>query len=87
MRLIVQWVDMRGGYAGPEKWYTDVFDEDARKTIGFVEQSRSPAARRISLFDGKYCGDFKSHDECAAFAKGVEAVLTHLTAMEAEDVA
>ena len=34
--------------------------------------------RHISLFGGKYQGDFEEPKECDAFAKGVEAVLNHM---------
>lgn len=84
MRLLVQWVDMRGGYATQVSFKTDVIDQDTGKIVGFVEAERSPAARHISLFGGKYQGDFKSPEQCDAFAKGVEAVLNHLTAVGAQ---
>jgi hypothetical protein len=60
-------------------------DEDTNKEVGFVEATRSPITRHISLFGGKYQGDFKTPEECAAFAKGVEAVLNHM--VESPDAA
>lgn len=84
MNLLVNWVDMRGGYTGPVAWRTDVIDQDTGKTVGFVHNQRSPATRHISLFGGKYQGDFERPEQCDAFAKGVEAVLNHMTAAEDE---
>jgi hypothetical protein len=80
MKLLVKWVDMRGGYTEQVGWRTEIIDEETGKDVGFVDAARSPARRHVSLFGGKYQGDFKSHEECDAFAKGVEAVLSHLTA-------
>jgi hypothetical protein len=37
--------------------------------------------RTIILF-GKYRGDFKTQQECQAFADGVTSVLNHITKME-----
>ncbi len=47
---------------------------------------RSPAKRHISLFGGKYQGDFVKPEECDAFAKGVEAVLSHMTAVNEDQI-
>ena len=84
MKLQVQWVDMRGGYAAPVTWETEVIDQDTGKKVGFVHNQRSPATRHISLFGGKYQGDFSRPEECTAFAKGVEAVLNHLVEVDDE---
>lgn len=87
MRLLVQWVDMRGGYPTPVTFETDIIDKDTGKKVGFVEAERSPAKRRISLFGGKYRATFNSnvsHLECDAFAKGVEAVMNHMVAADEE---
>jgi hypothetical protein len=84
MRLKVYWVDMRGGYPNGMSWRTDVVDEDTDQKVGYVYAAREPQTepyRHISLFDGKYKGDFTTHQECDAFAKGVEAVLNHMTAV------
>ena len=78
MNLLVQSVDMRGGYTSREAWDTDVIDEDTGETVGFVRSERSPASRYISLFGGKYDGIFQTPEQCSAFAKGVEAVLNHM---------
>jgi hypothetical protein len=90
MRLLVYWVDMRGGHVLPTFWDTDVIDQDTGKKVGFVRSEKSPAMRHISLFGGKYQASFTSnfsHQQCDAFAKGVEAVLNHMTAADevAED--
>jgi hypothetical protein len=85
MKLVVYWTDTRGGYMSKVSFRTEVIDEDTGKEVGFVEATRSPIERRISLFGGKYQGDFETHEECKAFAKGVEAVLNH--AVEVPDQA
>jgi hypothetical protein len=85
MKLLVQWVDMRGGYTSRIGWQTNVIDEETGKTVGFVDAERSPAERHISLFSGKYQARFtgsNSRIECDAFAKGVEAVFNHMTAVD-----
>lgn len=82
MKLLVQWVDMRGGYSTPVTFTTHVIDEATGAKVGFVEASRSPRARQISLFGGKYSAEFESPEECNAFAKGVEAVLNHMTGVD-----
>ena len=78
MRLQVHWVDMRGGHGSPARWRTPVIDQETGKKVGFVDSKKSPAARHISLFGGKYRGDFTTRQQCAAFANGVEAVLNHM---------
>ena len=71
-------MDLRGRYASKVSFRSKVIDEDTGEQIGVVEETRSPPRRRISLFGGKYHGDFTKPEECAAFAKGVEAVLNHM---------
>ncbi len=78
MKLRVYWTDMRGGSVSKVSFRTEVVDEETGKEVGFVEATRSPAVRHISLFNGKYQGDFVEPKECDAFAKGVEAVLNHV---------
>jgi hypothetical protein len=85
MKLLVQWVSLRGGYTEPVAFRTDVVDQESDKIVGFVHAERSPATRHISLFNGKYEAEFSSpisHHECDAFAKGVEAILNHMTASD-----
>jgi len=86
MRLQAQWVDMRGNYGSSVTWTTDVIDQETGRKVGFIENERSPAKRRVSLFGGKYQGDFVSPLECAAFAKGVEAVLNHIVGVDSEQI-
>jgi len=64
----------------------EVTDMDTGKNVGFVLGRQGSAVENaryqswsISLFDGKYTGDFEALEECAAFAAGVGAVLSHMT--------
>jgi hypothetical protein len=89
MKLQVQWVDLRGGYADSVAFETKVIDLDTGKTVGFVHAERSPATRRISLFNGKYQAEFSTQNsrrDCDVFAQGVQAVLTHMIASDCDDV-
>ena len=93
MRLLVEWhVDMRGGHTSQVAWRTNVIDQDTGKKVGFVDAERaaihsgSPAKRHISLFGGKYQGDFVKPQECDAFVKGVETVLSHMVARDEEQL-
>jgi hypothetical protein len=54
-----------------------IIDSETGKTIGMLDYGHQQG-RTVSLFDGKYRGTFKDHDQCWAFAKGVEAVLNHM---------
>jgi len=54
MQLLVQWVDMRGGYTSQVAWESPVIDEETAKKVGVVHNERSPRQRYISLFTGKY---------------------------------
>jgi hypothetical protein len=77
MKLRVYWIDLRGGYTSKVSFRSEIIDDHTGKEVGFVDASRSPRQRHISLFGGKYQGDFESPEECTAFAKGIEAVLNH----------
>ena len=55
-------------------------DEDTGKDVGLFMFGKE-MGRRVSLFDRKYEGTFESHAECFAFAKGVEAVLSHIVSI------
>jgi hypothetical protein len=79
MKLRYYYTDMRGGYVSDAKFRDQVIDEETDKEVGFVQATRTPATRHISLFGGKYQGDVKSIEDVVAFLKGVEAVLNHLT--------
>jgi hypothetical protein len=52
MRLMAEWVDMRGGYTSQVSWRTTAIDQDTGKGVGFVKSERSPAARHISQIQG-----------------------------------
>jgi hypothetical protein len=63
-----------------------IVDEDTGKTVGFMSggygSGRDNIPRYvIRMFGGKYGAGFKSWEECSAFAKGVEAVLSHITSV------
>jgi hypothetical protein len=73
MRLKVPYVDLRRVLGSHGE---SVVDEDTGKSVGQVTYYRGEN-RTIALF-GKYHGQFKTDEECAAFAKGVEAVLNHM---------
>jgi hypothetical protein len=60
-----------------------IVDEDTGKEVGMIRLGAHPRGRHVSLFDGKYKGNFESHAECEAFVKGVEAVLNHVVAVAA----
>lgn len=80
MRLQARHVDMRGRYPEPGVyWVTDVVDLDNDKVVGSIRNETHPRSRHVSLFDDKYRGDFASPQECDAFIKGVEGVLSHAT--------
>jgi hypothetical protein len=89
MLLDVPKVDARRHAFGSRFQKRPVTDLESGKTVGYlsISQGRSPIhnggpewepTRHISLFDGKYQGRFDKHEECVAFARGVEAVLNHL---------
>jgi hypothetical protein len=68
-----------------------IFDEVTGKCVGTVSLERTPRGGRsryptrvIRLFDSVYTSSFNTHMECAAFVKGVEAVLSYI--LEAQDV-
>ena len=79
MKLRYHYTDMRGGYMSNVSFRDEVIDEDTGKKVGFVQATRTPATRHISLFGGKYQGHVKSIEDVVAFLKGVEAVLNHMT--------
>jgi hypothetical protein len=85
MRLHVPRSDARRNalFTGIES--AGVIDLDTGNVVGSISISQGmwiggtrSHTRHISLFGGKYAGSFDRHDECVAFAKGVEAVLNHL---------
>ena len=86
MRLKVPKVDARTVLGSSMRH--EIIDEDSGRAVGYFNagqgseswsvRSRRNPSRYVNLFDGKYCGEFESHEECAAFVKGVEVVLTHM---------
>lgn len=82
MKLKVPRVDGRTVLAGGSD---GVIDLDSGKSIGYIatrqgvtlSEKRYPS-RNISLFDWKCHGSVETHEECVAFAQGVEAVLNHM---------
>jgi hypothetical protein len=86
MKLQVPKVDGRTRMGGCRH---KVIDLDTGKAVGWIEghegafigNTRYPSWR-ISLFDGKYKSGFEKHDECVAFAEGVEAVLNHMVSSD-----
>lgn len=63
-----------------------ILNEESGEQIGHIENRRGynysdgerQPSRFITLFGGKYTGHFETHEECAAFAKGVEQVINHM---------
>ena len=78
MRLRAEHIDMQGNYPDEVYWPTSVTDLDTGKIVGKILNER-PRLRRVSVFDSKYQGDFKTREECDAFLRGIEAVLNHAT--------
>jgi hypothetical protein len=74
MNLVVREDDMRlmSGIT------VEIFDEDASDIdpVGEVKLAKG-VGRQIVLFN-RYKGMAKTHPECVAFIKGVEAVLQHI---------
>lgn len=54
----------------------DIYDEDTNDAVGELKYEKG-VGRHVILF-GRYKGTFASHEECAAFVKGVEEVLTYM---------
>jgi hypothetical protein len=62
-----------------------IIDEDTGLSVG--EFWWGQHGQEVVLFDGKYVGTFKTPAECSAFAKGVEAVLSHMVSLRRPDAA
>ena len=76
MRFRVPNEDLRRQISGSRA----VIDEETGATVGicsFHWGDLDQRGRTICLF-GKYGEHFKTHEECVAFAKGVEVVLNHM---------
>jgi hypothetical protein len=86
MKIEIPRVDGRSWQAQSKVF---VRDADTDQQIGHIENRQGSTyikdgeywrhpSRHISLFSGKYTGTFETHEECLAFAKGVEAVVNHM---------
>ena len=69
----------------------EIVDEDTGSVVGCLSAANGSSlsnsrSRYVDLFDGKYRGEFDSHAECAAFAAGVAAVLTHMIEKKTKSV-
>jgi hypothetical protein len=53
-----------------------VIDEDSNDDVGDVAYKKG-VGREVTLFR-RYKGTFRTHEECAAFIKGVETVLVYI---------
>ena len=73
MKIEIPVVDLRHQTLGGRA----IIDSETGKTIGQFSYGHQQG-RTVSLFDGKYQGTFDTHEQCWAFAKGVEAVLNHM---------
>jgi hypothetical protein len=73
MNIQIPLIDLRSQLTGS----TSIKDADTGKDIGALRYGRQ-GGRTVSLFDGKYQRTFDTHEECCAFAKGVEVVLEHM---------
>lgn len=62
-----------------------VIDEDSGLSVGELWWGQN--GQEVVLFHGKYAGSFKTHAECIAFAKGVEAVLNHMVSLSRQQEA
>lgn len=72
--------------------YPKIIDLNTKTAVGHLDIVKKtfgepPTTRLISLFGGKYTGEFDTHEECVAFAKGVEAVLNHMVSTGDEKLA
>ena len=83
MKIKVPWADM---HLTDTSAGMGIIDEDTGKRIGVLVHYGGNIGRHINLF-GKYVGNFKTWEECAAFAKGAEAVLNHLVQTPRKDKA
>jgi len=82
MRIQIPTIDNHSRLAGYDE---AVLDLDLDKPVGFIHTTYGAAAETarlprtsISLFGGKYNASFETHEECVAFAMGVQAVINHL---------
>jgi hypothetical protein len=80
MRFIIPNTDLRRDNSGS----VPIQDEHG-ETVGQILLSKggpSQGGGRTIILLGKYRGTFAKPEECEAFAKGVESVLTHMTSFK-----
>lgn len=77
MRFVIPKIDLRRQMSGSDT----ITEETTGKTVGQFLYNHGDRSRQVLLY-GKYSGDFETHEECVAFAKGVAAVLSHMTKVE-----
>lgn len=80
MKFIIPRVDLRDQRTGGRP----IVEETTDQTVGQFFYSHGFRNREVSLY-GKYSGSFESHEECVAFARGVAAVLSHMTRVELKE--
>jgi hypothetical protein len=79
MKIEIPVVDLRHQTLGGRP----ITDTETGKVIGQLRYGHQQE-RTVSLFDGKYQGTFDTHEQCWAFAKGVESVLNHMCGSQSE---
>jgi hypothetical protein len=62
--------------------HVEVLDSDSGQVVGLIRSYFCGPGISVSLFDGKYSANVSSIEECRAFVKGVESVLTRLTSVD-----
>jgi hypothetical protein len=79
MRFEIPKLDLRN----PSSGSTSIDDENGN-LAGQLRYAQHMGRTVVLL--GKYRGDFKTHEECQAFADGVAAVLNHMITMDMKGV-
>jgi hypothetical protein len=80
MEFKVPEIDLRSRRSGET-----TIEDDSGNVVGqfrFHSSSLHPTSDRAVFLFGKYSGQYRTHEECQAFADGVAAVLTHMTKVE-----
>jgi hypothetical protein len=78
MKIEIPVVDLRHQTLGGRA----IIDAETGKIVGQFSFGHQQGRTVLSLFDGKYHGTFDTHEQCWAFAKGVEAVLNHMVSIK-----
>jgi hypothetical protein len=77
MRIEVPYYDHRERLCPDREGLSD----ETGKLVGRIAYKSGPTMY-VSLFAGKYRGEFHSDKECEAFVRGVEAVLNYVLTTE-----